>query len=105
MLATSAALSAEKTIPPDPITLLVPTTEALPATLATINAQNQPTNHEPQPARTDVTPADPTLRDTINTIFDGFASGGSTSSARKRHLCYIQSINHITNSHHRHRML
>jgi len=66
---------------------------------------NQPTNHEPQPARTDVTPADPPLRGTINTIYGGFASGGSTSSARKKHLRHIQSINHITHSHHRRHML
>ena len=65
---------------------------------------NQLANHDPQPARTDVTPADPPLRGTINTISGGFASGGSTSSARKRHLRHIQSINHITHSHHRRRM-
>jgi len=64
----------------------------------------QPTNQEPEPARTDITLADPPLRGTINTISGGFASGGSTSSARKRHLCHIQSINHITHSHHRRRM-
>ena len=61
----------------------------------------QPTNQEPKPAHTDITPADPPLRGTISTISGGFASGGSTSSARKRHLCHIQSINHITHSHHR----
>jgi len=65
---------------------------------------NQPANHDPQPAYTDVTPANPPLRDTINTISSGFASGGSTSSARKRDLRHIQSINHITHSHHRCRM-
>jgi len=65
---------------------------------------SQSANHDPQPARTDVTPTDPPLRDTINTISGGFASGGSTSSARKRHLCHIQSINHITHSHHKRRM-
>ena len=65
---------------------------------------HQPANHDPQPARTDVTLADPPLRGTINTIFGGFASGGSTSSARKRHLHHIQSINHITHYHHRCRM-
>jgi len=59
---------------------------------------NQPTNQHPQPAHTNVTPADPPLRSTINTISDGFTSGGSTSSARKRHLRHIQSINHITHS-------
>jgi len=64
----------------------------------------QPTNQEPQSAHTDITPADPPLRDTINTISGGFASGGSTFSARKRHLRHIQSINHITHSHHRRRM-
>ena len=65
---------------------------------------NQPTNQDPQPVRTDVTPVDPSLRGTINTISGGFASEGSTSSARKKHLCHIQSINHITHSHHRRRM-
>jgi len=50
---------------------------------------NQPTNHDPQLARTDVTPADPPLRSTINTISGGFASGGSTSCARNRHLRHI----------------
>jgi len=64
----------------------------------------QPNNQQPEPARTDITPADPPLRGTINTISGGFTSGGSTSSARKRHLCHIQSINHITHSHHRRRM-
>ena len=64
----------------------------------------QPTSQDREPARTDITPADPRLRGFINTIFGGFASGGSTSSARKRHLCHIQSINHITHSHHRRRM-
>jgi len=64
----------------------------------------QPTNQDPQPARTDVTPADPPLCGTINTISGGFASGGSTSSARKKYLRHIQSINHITHSHHRRRM-
>jgi len=64
----------------------------------------QPANQEPEPARTDITPADLPLRGTINTISGGFASGGSTSSARKRHLRHIQSINHITHSHHRRRM-
>jgi len=64
----------------------------------------QTANQEPQPARTDITPTDPPLRGTINTISSGFASGGSTSSARKKHLRYIQSINHITHSHHRRRM-
>ena len=65
---------------------------------------SQPANHDPQSARTDVTPTDPPLRGTINTISSGFASGGSTSSARKRHLRHIQSIKHITHSHHRRRM-
>jgi len=64
----------------------------------------QPPNQEPESARTDITPADPPLRGTINTISGGFASGGSTSSARKRHLRHIQSIHHITHSHHRRRM-
>jgi len=64
----------------------------------------QPTNQDPQPARTDVTHADPPLRGTINTISGGFASGGSTSFARKKHLRHIQSINHITHSHHKRRM-
>ena len=41
----------------------------------------QPANQEPQPACTNITPADPPLRGTINTISGGFASGGSTSSA------------------------
>ena len=50
---------------------------------------HQPTNQDPQPARTDVIPAYPPLRDTINNISGGFASGGSTSSARKKHLCHI----------------
>jgi len=59
----------------------------------------QPNSQQPEPARTDITPADPPLRGTINTISGGFASGGSTSSARKRHLRHIQSINHITHSH------
>jgi len=63
---------------------------------------NQPPNQDPQPARTDVTPDDPPLRGTINTISSGFASGGSTSSARKKHLRHIQSINHITHSYHLH---
>ena len=49
----------------------------------------QSTNQDPQPARTDVTLADPPLHDTINTISSGFASGGSTSSARKKHLHHI----------------
>ena len=64
----------------------------------------QPANQEPEPARTNITPADAPLRGTINTISCGFASGGSTSSTRKKHLCHIQSINHITHSHHRRRM-
>jgi len=64
----------------------------------------KPTNQEAEPARTDITPADPPLCGTINTISGGFASGGSTSSARKRHLHHIQSINHITHSHHKRRM-
>jgi len=64
----------------------------------------QPTNQESEPARTDITPADPPLRGTINTISGGFASEGSTSSARKKHLRHIQSINHITHSQHRRRM-
>jgi len=64
----------------------------------------QPNNQQPEPARTDITPVDPPLRGTINTISGGFASGGSTSFARKRHLCHIQSINHITHSHHKRRM-
>jgi len=64
----------------------------------------QPNNQQPKPARTDITPADPPLRGTINTISGGFASGGSTSFAKKRHLRHIQSINHITHSHHRRRM-
>ena len=46
----------------------------------------QPANQEPQPTHTDITPADPPLRGTINTISGGFASEGSTSSARKKHL-------------------
>jgi len=64
----------------------------------------QPNNQQPEPAHTDITPADPPLRGTISTISGGFASGGSTSSARKRHIRHIQSINHITYSHHRRRM-
>jgi len=64
----------------------------------------QPNNQHPEPARTDITLADPPLRGTINTISGGFASGGSTSSARKRHLRHIQFINHITHSHHRRHM-
>ena len=64
----------------------------------------QPANQEPQPARTNIIPADPPLRGTINTISGGFARGGSTSSARKKHLRDIQSINHITHSHHKRRM-
>ena len=64
----------------------------------------QPANQDPQSVRTDVTLADQPLRGTINTIFGGFASGGSTSSARKKHLCHMQSINHITYSHHKRRM-
>jgi len=64
----------------------------------------QPNDQHSQPAHTNITPADPPLRGTINTISGGFASGGSTSSARKRHLRHIQSINHITQSHHRRRM-
>jgi len=43
----------------------------------------QPTNQEPESACTDITPTDPPLRGSINTIIGGFASGGSTSSARK----------------------
>ncbi|XP_027931921.1 uncharacterized protein LOC114187764 [Vigna unguiculata] len=65
---------------------------------------NQPTNCDHQPACTNIAPTDPPLRGTINTISGGFASGGSTSSARKRHLRHLQSINHITQSHHRCRM-
>ena len=65
---------------------------------------NHPTSRDPQPARTDVAPTDPRLHDTINTISGGFASGGSTSSARKKHLRHLQSINHITHSHYRRRM-
>jgi len=66
---------------------------------------SQPANRHPQLARTDITPTDPpSLRGTINTISGGFASGGSTSFARKRHLRHIQSIYHITHSHHRRRM-
>ena len=64
----------------------------------------QPTKQDPQLARTDVTPVDPPLRSTINTISGGFASGGFTSSAKKKHLRHIQSINHITHFHHRRRM-
>jgi len=64
----------------------------------------QPANQEPELARTDITPVDPPLRGTINTISGGFASEGSTSSAKKKHLRHIQSINHIIHSHHRHRM-
>jgi len=64
----------------------------------------QPTSQEPKPARTDITPVDPPLRGTINTISGHFASWGSTSSTRKRHLRHIQSINHITHSHHKRRM-
>jgi len=64
----------------------------------------QPINQEHEAARTDITLADPPLRGTINTISGGFASGGFTSSARKKHLRHIQSINHITHSHHRRRM-
>jgi len=64
----------------------------------------QPINQEPEPTRTDITPADPPLRGTINTISGGFATGGSSSFARKRHLRHIQSINHITHSHHKRRM-
>jgi len=64
----------------------------------------QPTNQEPEPARTDISPTDSPLRGTINTISGGFANGGSTFSARKRHLRHIQSINHITHSHRRRRM-
>ena len=65
---------------------------------------HQPISHDPQPARTDAALTDPLLRGTINTIFGSFASGGSTSSAKKKHLCHFQSINHITHSHHRHCM-
>jgi len=64
----------------------------------------QPNNQQPEPARTDITLVDPPLRGTINTISGGFPSGGSTLSAKKRHLRHIQSINHITHSHHRRRM-
>ena len=64
----------------------------------------QPNNQQPEPAHTNITPVDPPLRGIINTISDGFASGGSTSSARKRHLRHIQSINHIPHSHHKRRM-
>ena len=65
---------------------------------------SQPTSRDPQLARTDIAPTNPPLCGTINTIYGGFTSGGSTSSARKKHLCHLQSINHITHSHHRHRM-
>ena len=64
----------------------------------------QPTSHDPQPTRTNVTSSDPPLRDTINTISGGIASGGSTSSARKKHLRQLHSINHITHSHHKRRI-
>jgi len=77
---------------------LDPTTDALHTTVATTDALPNPLTKNP------ITPADPPLRGTINTISGGFASGGSTSSARKKHLCHIQSINHITHSPHRCRM-
>jgi len=32
------------------------------------------------------------------------SNGGSTSSVRKKHLCHLQFINHITHSHHKRRM-
>ena len=69
-----------------------------------IQTSSQPTNRDPQPTCTDIAPIDPPLRGTINTISGGFASGGSTSFARKRHLYHLQSINHITHSHHKRRM-
>jgi len=103
VLATFAASSVETTIPPllDPATPLDLTTDVHHMTLVTTDT---PHNQEPEPARTDITPADPPLRGTINTISGGFANGGSTSFARKKHLRHIQSINHITHSHHRRRM-
>jgi len=90
VLATFAALSAEKTTPLDPIILLVPTTDGRPPRDSHHDKRpNQPTNQDPQSAHTNITPVDPPLRDTINTIYDGFASGGSTSYARKRRLRHI----------------
>jgi len=50
---------------------------------------SQPTHQDRQPARTNVNPADPPLCGIINTILGGFASGGSTSSARKKHLHHL----------------
>jgi len=47
VLAISAALSEKMTTPLDPITLLVLTTDALPATLAMINAQTNPQTMTP----------------------------------------------------------
>jgi len=47
VLATFVALSAEKTIPLDPTILLVPTINALPVTLATINAPTNPRTKTP----------------------------------------------------------
>ncbi|XP_027931963.1 uncharacterized protein LOC114187793 [Vigna unguiculata] len=62
---------------------------------------NQQTRQEPQIARTYVNTADPPLCSAINTIVGGFVGGGSTSSTRKKHFRHLQSINHITHSHHR----
>jgi len=38
----------------------------------------------------------PSVRGVINTIAGGFAGGGTTSTARKRHLQIVQSVNVIS---------
>ena len=38
----------------------------------------------------------PPLRGTINTISEGFAGGGSTTTARKKHLRVVQSVNAVS---------
>jgi len=105
VLATFAASSEETTTPP-PLEPATPRSDHRrpPHDARHDRHPTQPTSQEPEPARTDITPVDPPLRGTINTISGGFTSGGSTSFARKRHLRHIQSINHITHSHHRRRM-
>jgi len=96
----SAALSAEKDLPIHACSITV----TPPRSTHHKNRPNPPNHPNPQLARTDVNQVDPALRGTINTISGGFASGGSTSSVRKKHLRHIQSINHITYTHHRRRM-
>jgi len=85
VLATSTASSVETTSLPDPITLLVLTTDALLTILTTTNVQSSPltaTRNRLAP----ISPLPTPLHDTINTISGDFAIGGSTSSAKKRHL-------------------